>query len=813
MKKLLTILCLAVALSLLCGYALAANDPYADAHVIGQAGLEGLIGTAYKDIGEVEGYDTAAWNKIKASAVCGEYYEIDVWGTTMVGNIEKEVHAKAYVCAFDHEWVNTGAKSEKDVAATCTKDGKDYSHCKNCGKQSADYVKVPALGHVFQLLPVKGKEPTCTAKGQKIMTCIRCGITSGDAVPVDKIDHDFSKLVFVEPKCKANYASEDPDAIMEPGYYYYVCAYGCGTAEEVDENGDPVKTEFTLEQYQNDEIPGLEGKKKAPEGYDGHDWSDWQHNYKPATCTAPAKDRRFCKRCTMEEWRDSEDGPIPHKWVIDTKEALNCASTAEDVKARIKCSYENKLPEGYDVVIIDEVVEDNKTITPKTAQLVDEDGNVVLEIALLHNFVVKEEEGVDNPTKATCVDDSIITKVCTICGEEREEKFADKLGHKLSDWKKEADINGTLVWQRVCERCHEVAETFVGPVPPCRDDEHVYVFDASNEYACGEKKSYVYVCSVCGHKKNGEPEVFNHDWEVNVVKAATCKEDGVEIWTCKLCHKVEVKYPSHALVAHLDVKEIPAKPVTNCLVDGMTAGKFCNYCQQIIEGCEVIKAPGQHTFAVKDGKAPTCTEDGYTSFVECSVCHEVLMESTVLPALGHDLKDEAAVAATCTTAGKEAGKACTRCDYTEGGKAIAALGHAWDEGTVTKEATPTEKGEKVYKCTRCDATRKEDIVFEATEPTKYDVKDVDFDEKEGAFSGSAEHDPYTKEAEKAVYARITFFYTDGTYTVVLAAVAEDGSFETMTSGEVEHISVLIIDSAKIRPSEYNVLSDAKGTDV
>ena len=35
--------------------------------------------------------------------------------------------------------------------------------------------------------------------------------------------------------------------------------------------------------------------------------------------------------------------------------------------------------------------------------------------------------------------------------------------------------------------------------------------------------------------------------------------------------------------------------------------------------------------------------------------------------------------------------------------------HSWDNGTVTKEATATEKGEKTYECTVCDATKTEEI--------------------------------------------------------------------------------------------------------
>ena len=112
-----------------------------------------------------------------------------------------------------------------------------------------------------------------------------------------------------------------------------------------------------------------------------------------------------------------------------------------------------------------------------------------------------------------------------------------------------------------------------------------------------------------------------------------------------------------------------------------------------------------HTHSYKDVvTAPTCTEKGYTTHT-CS-CGDSYVDTYTDP-LGHDLKDDAAVAATCTTAGTTAGKHCTRCDYKEGMETIAALGHAWDEGKVTKEATETTQGSMTYTCTRCSATKRD----------------------------------------------------------------------------------------------------------
>ena len=76
---------------------------------------------------------------------------------------------------------------------------------------------------------------------------------------------------------------------------------------------------------------------------------------------------------------------------------------------------------------------------------------------------------------------------------------------------------------------------------------------------------------------------------------------------------------------------------------------------------------GSHTHSYKDVvTAPTCTEKGYTTHT-CA-CGDSYVDT-----------------------------------YTD------ALGHAWDNGKVTKEPTETETGIKTYTCTRCSATKTESI--------------------------------------------------------------------------------------------------------
>ena len=182
------------------------------------------------------------------------------------------------------------------------------------------------------------------------------------------------------------------------------------------------------------------------------------------------------------------------------------------------------------------------------------------------------------------------------------------------------------------------------------------------EPTCTEPGSETSVCpeAGCGKTFTREIPALGHSWdEGKVTKPATEAEDGVKTFTCTRCG--ETKTETIPKLAH----EHSYKAVVT---------------------------------------APTCTEKGYTTHT-CS-CGDSYVDTYTDP-LGHDLKDDAAVAATCTTAGTTAGKHCTRCDYKEGMETIAALGHAWDEGKVTKEATETTQGSMTYTCTRCPATKRD----------------------------------------------------------------------------------------------------------
>ena len=127
-----------------------------------------------------------------------------------------------------------------------------------------------------------------------------------------------------------------------------------------------------------------------------------------------------------------------------------------------------------------------------------------------------------------------------------------------------------------------------------------------------------------------------------------------------------------------------------------------------------------HTMVKTEAVAATCTTNGHNAYYTCSGCGKVYKdaagttETTVaaetLPALGHTEVTDEAVEPTCTETGKTEGKHCSVCNEVLVAQTdIPALGHSWGEGVVTTAPDYGVTGEMTFTCTVCGVVRTEDI--------------------------------------------------------------------------------------------------------
>ena len=254
---------------------------------------------------------------------------------------------------------------------------------------------------------------------------------------------------------------------------------------------------------------------------------------------------------------------------------------------------------------------------------------------------------------------------------------------------------------------------------------HTLTAHAAAEATCTTAGNSAYwSCGKCGKffsDENGENEIAENSWVIDALnhnltpteaKEATCTEAGNSAyWTCDRCGKHfsdanaenETENNAWIIPATGHTEAVDAAKAPTCTETGLTEGKHCSVCGEILVAQTTVPATG-HTEVVDAAKAPTCTETGLTEGKHCSVCGEILVAQTSVPATGHTEVIDDAVAPTCTETGLTEGKHCSTCNTVlVAQETVAATGHTEVvDAAVAPTCTETGLTEGKH-CSVCNA--------------------------------------------------------------------------------------------------------------
>ncbi len=83
---------------------------------------------------------------------------------------------------------------------------------------------------------------------------------------------------------------------------------------------------------------------------------------------------------------------------------------------------------------------------------------------------------------------------------------------------------------------------------------------------------------------------------------------------------------------HTEIIDTAVEPT--CTETGLTEGKHCSECGEVLIVQETVAAKG-HSEVIDAAVAPTCIESGLTEGKHCSECEKILIEQEAIPAIGH----------------------------------------------------------------------------------------------------------------------------------------------------------------------------------
>ena len=548
------------------------------------------------------------------------------------------------------EWFET-------IPATCTSQGQEQRACRNKGCSARETRAVAANGHTWDSGTVT-LSPTCQRTGTMTYECTSCGGTKTETI--SKTSHDYSIYRSrIEPTCTSSgrtsgyeckwcsattcstlpalghsygaYSVTEQPSCTEEGKETAKCSRCSATEtrtvsalghEEVTDEGTPAtclqtgrsagshcgRCGITLEEQTI--IPAL-----------GHDFGEYRETRAP-TCTEPGEEKAECSRCEAIETRTvaatghsaGPDATCTEDQVCTVCGAVLSPASGHHPGREATCT-EDQVCTVCGAVLNAALGHALKEYEAQAPTCIEE-GWEAYSVCTRCGYTTYTELpafGHKAGSAATCIK----PQVCTVCGAE----LAPALGHEIEVLEAVAATcteTGLSEGAR-CSRCGEVlAEQEQTPALG-----HLLLMTEDSRESCTDDGILTRRCERCDHTETKEVSGGTHSWKPGaVLKEPTCSEAGVRELVCVFCS--ETQESEIARMAHELVTAEAVGPT--CTAEGMSAGVMCSVCGKVLVAQDVLP-PAEHRLIHTAGIGATEMTDGVREHYTCTVCGGTFADS------------------------------------------------------------------------------------------------------------------------------------------------------------------------------------------
>ena len=238
--------------------------------------------------------------------------------------------------------------------------------------------------------------------------------------------------------------------------------------------------------------------------------------------------------------------------------------------------------------------------------------------------------------------------------------------------------------------------------------------DSSIDYEYFAEKIFLNDVSILEINDDGTVYFWQDDCTIAITECPGLSADCVVGAVVDVTATISGKYYNYSLVINSadDVRfggecphtEIAALDQVNptCTTDGYSGDIYCTICGTFISSGYVM--PAQHSSVLINAVEPGCDSAGFTGDEYCEMCEEILMYGASIPALGHDYQ-ATITEPTCTENGSVT-HTCSRCNDSYVGEELVAPGHS---NTYAELDGVTH----AYCCTVCGASGEEEHAFDS----------------------------------------------------------------------------------------------------